>query len=459
MVGSQSFVLAGKLRFLKTELKRWNKKVFKNLEWRKKRAVADIAEIDWLEGVGGIVDFQRTQRAKSQAEFALANANRKDNHIGRISVDGVEICRKEDVCRGIVSYYQRLHSETEEMLKAFKSCNGGKSPSPDGFNMRFLLESWEVVRSEVMGTFQKFYSHRRFEKSLNTSFIALIPKKGGVSDVKDFRLISLMGCIYKLIAKVLTLRMREVLDGAISESHNAFVGGRQILDSVLIASECVDSRLSSGVPRVLCKLDIEKTYDHVSFFGSSRGLRQGDLSSISVFIPHYYELLGRAEDLGFIRGFRVGRDLGHQMEISHLLFANDTLVFCDVDVSQLRYLRCVLVYFQAVSGLKINVGKSMLTPVREVQDTASLAAVLGCGVGSFPISYLGLSLGAPSRRLGGISTHSWVHYSHDLTLPSSSTTPVLIREYLSVIGDPSSDLFIFQHIFTVERRVRNFNVN
>jgi hypothetical protein len=112
--------------------------------------------------------------------------------------------------------------------------------------------------------FGEVYEQGQFEKSLNATFIALIPKKPTTVNIKDFRPISLIGSIYKLLAKVLANRLRGVLDGLVSESQNAFVSGRQMVDYVLIANECLDSRLKSGVPSILCKLDIEKAYDHVN---------------------------------------------------------------------------------------------------------------------------------------------------------------------------------------------------
>ena len=82
-------------------------------------------------------------------------------------------------------------------------------------------------------------------------------------EIKDFRPNSLVGGVYKLISKV--YRFQRVAHGLISNSQNAFMKGRKILDSMLIVCECIDSRLKTQIPRVLCELDVEKVNDHVNW--------------------------------------------------------------------------------------------------------------------------------------------------------------------------------------------------
>ena len=197
-----------------------------------------------------------------------------------------------------------------------------------------------------MDFLEEVYVQCQFERSLNASFITLISKKVNASNIRDFRPISLIGSVYKLLAKVLANRFRVVLGGLIFELRNAFVGGHQMVDSVLIANECLDSWVRSGLPGLICKLDIEKAYDHVNwdsllyvlrrmgfrsrwiwwihmcistvrfsvlingspagFFHGSRGSRQGDPLSPLLFLlvmEVLSRLLKKTEEGGFIHGF------------------------------------------------------------------------------------------------------------------------------------------------------------
>ena len=212
---------------------------------------------------------------------------------------------------------------------------------------------------------------------------------------------------------------------------------------MLIANEAVDSTLRGKEKGILCKLDIEKAYDHIrwdfllkmlermgfgpkwirwinwcistttfsvlingspsGFFRSSRGLRQGDPLSPYLFVIGMEALsclLKRAVEGNFISGCRFGGRDGGEIVISHLLYADDTIIFCDANAEQLMYLRWTLMWFEAFSGLKINLFKSEIIPLGRVDNVEALAAELGCGVGSLPTKYLGLPLSAPHRASG-----------------------------------------------------------
>ena len=85
--------------------------------------------------------------------------------------------------------------------------------------------------------------------------------------------------------------------------------------------------------------------------------------------------------------------------VSHLLFANDTLIFCDVEPTQIANLRAILARFGEASGLSINLGKFELVLLGVVNNLEALVGLLGCGQSSLPLKYLGLPLGAKFKDL------------------------------------------------------------
>ena len=83
--------------------------------------------------------------------------------------------------------------EEAEIFDVIQSFHGDKSPGPDGFPMAFFQACWGIVKSDRLGVFHHFYANGQFEKSLNATFITLIPKKQAAREIRDFRPISLIG--------------------------------------------------------------------------------------------------------------------------------------------------------------------------------------------------------------------------------------------------------------------------
>ena len=125
-------------------------------------------------------------------------------------------------------------------------------------------------------------------------------------------------------------------------------------------------------------------------------MRQGDPLSPLLFVL-VMEALGRMLDKavheGCMSGFSVGNLEGRSMAVSHLLFADDTLIFCEPDLDQILILRMILIWFKAVSSLKINLGKSKFVLIGVAHNIDLFPVILGCKQGSLPNEISGSSFG------------------------------------------------------------------
>lgn len=156
----------------------------------------------------------------------------------------------------------------EEFTDALKQMYPDKAFGPDGYSPAFFQQFWDLVGREVFQSSNKWLDDCMFPAELNSTNLVLIPEKDNVEKLTDVRPIALCNVVYKLIAKVLANRLKNVLPTAISENQSAFVPGRSITDNVLIAFESIHyTKRKKGNQEgdVALKLDISKAYDRVNW--------------------------------------------------------------------------------------------------------------------------------------------------------------------------------------------------
>ncbi|GJS81365.1 RNA-directed DNA polymerase, eukaryota [Tanacetum coccineum] len=152
---------------------------------------------------------------------------------------------------------------SDEIRKAVWSCGENKSLGPDGFTFEFFRKYWDSIGPDMCVAVEWFFRHNSFAKGCNASFITLIPKSQDPKTVSDFRPISLIGSLYKVVTKILAIRLSSVISDLISDVQTAFLPNRQILDGPFIdklsTSWCRHKKQQAMVFRV----DFAKAYDSI----------------------------------------------------------------------------------------------------------------------------------------------------------------------------------------------------
>ena len=126
------------------------------------------------------------------------------------------------------------------MRAAGCECGSVKSLGPDRLNFKFIKEFWDILKTNVLRFMDEFHANGVFPKGSNASFLTLIPKVHDAQGLNEYRPISLIGCIYKIVTKLLSRRLKKVLPSIIDERRTAFMEGRYMLHNVVIANEVVD---------------------------------------------------------------------------------------------------------------------------------------------------------------------------------------------------------------------------
>jgi hypothetical protein len=286
----------------------------------------------------------------------------------------------------------------EEIYQVLKGFKKEKSPGPDGWTVELYLHFFELMGQDLLEAIEDSRTRGLVNKHLNNTFIVLIPKQNLPRHFSDYRPISLCNLSYKIITKIIANRIRPLLSRALAEEQLGFLKGRQILDAIGTAQECLHSIKTKNIPAILLKLDLKQAFDCINWnflhlillqcgfgaattnwmmgcittatlavlingeaskaFHSERGLRQGCPLSPLLFIlvlESLSILLKRSKLAGKLTGIKASR----LTQILHLLFVDDVIIMTSDSLSEWTEILNVLNVFCSVTGLKINLQKSM----------------------------------------------------------------------------------------------------
>jgi hypothetical protein len=284
--------------------------------------------------------------------------------------------------------------ELKFILTLFKK---ERSPGPDGWTSEFFIHFFDLVGDDLLQMVEHSRINGKVIGSINSTFLALIPKENNSASFNDYRPISLCNLIYKISSKILSNRIKPFLERCLSAEQMGFLKGRRIQDAIGAAHEGLHSIKKKNTKALVLKLDLKKAFDSIDwgflrlillsagfgikmtdwmmacvssasfvvlingeatkFFRSERGLRQGCPLSPYLFIlimEGLSLLLTKNVSEQQISGIKVSKFIN----LVHLIFVDDVLLMSKATPSEWIVILELLQIFCTASGLSINFTKS-----------------------------------------------------------------------------------------------------
>ncbi|RVW76233.1 Transposon TX1 uncharacterized 149 kDa protein [Vitis vinifera] len=233
------------------------------LESFKKRGVRGIdfeEEIHWRQKVG--VKWVKEGDCNSKFFHKVANGRRNRKYIKVLENERGLVLNNSESIKEEILYFEKLYSSPFRESWRVEGLDWSSISGESAFRLDSPFTEEEifkdVIKEDLVRVFAEFHRSEIINQSTNASFIVLVPKKSMSKKISDFRPISLITSLYKIIAKVLSGRLRRVLNETIHSTQDAFVQGRQIFDAVLIANEIVDEKRRSGGKELSSKLILKR---------------------------------------------------------------------------------------------------------------------------------------------------------------------------------------------------------
>eukprot|EP00253_Pinus_taeda_P026765 PITA_26765 len=256
--GSKMFNLQKKLKATKEKIKVWNKTVFGNI-FQEKAILENKLEHIHRNGAAGNHSVEAMEQEKVLSQQWHKRCIQEETLWKQKS--RIQWLREGEQN---TKFFHREIS-MEEVEEAIRSMPNDKDPGLDGFTINFYKPCWSIVKQEVWEVVEDSRCSGTILKSINSTFLALIPKVEEEKTLDKFRPIALCNVIYKIISKVIANRLKSILPGIISEEQSGYVEGRQILDNILLAQEMIHLLHSRKEAGMLMQLDLSKAYDKVSW--------------------------------------------------------------------------------------------------------------------------------------------------------------------------------------------------